>query len=65
MTGLRRLLDRSSLVVAPLTFAAVFMAGWELLVRLFDIKRFLLPSPSSIVTWPWATTSCASATAWR
>ena len=50
MTGLRRLLDRSSLVVAPLTFAAVFMAGWELLVRLFDIKRFLLPSPSSIVT---------------
>lgn len=48
MSRRTRLRERASVVIAPLVFAAVFMAGWELLVRAFDIKRFLLPSPSSI-----------------
>lgn len=42
--------DRFQVVAVPLLFGAVFMLGWELLVAAFDIKQFLLPSPSSIVT---------------
>lgn len=48
MSGVRRGWERSSLVVAPLVFATAFMAVWEMFVRVFDIQRFLLPSPSSI-----------------
>ncbi len=50
MSGVRRLAGRSSVVVAPALFATVFLVGWEILVRQFEIKRFLLPSPSSIGT---------------
>ncbi|MEQ8841840.1 MAG: ABC transporter permease subunit [Acidimicrobiales bacterium] len=48
MTG--RLSDRAATIVVPLLFGAVFLGGWEWLVRAFDIKQFLLPSPSSIYT---------------
>jgi len=43
-----RLAGRTADVLTPLGFGLVFMIAWELLVRLFDIKQFLLPSPSSI-----------------
>lgn len=50
MSGLRRFSDQSSAIIAPLVFGVVFLGGWEILVRAFDIKQFLLPSPSSIWT---------------
>jgi NitT/TauT family transport system permease protein len=45
---LSRFSDRISTVVVPLVFGAVFFSLWEWMVRAFDIKQFLLPSPSSI-----------------
>ena len=50
MSRLSGLSDQASVIVAPLVFGVVFLGGWELLVRAFDIKQFLLPSPSSIWT---------------
>ncbi len=35
-------------VVPPLVFGALFLGAWEAIVRGFDIKPFLLPSPSAI-----------------
>lgn len=46
----RMLADRAATIVVPLLFGAVFLGAWEWLVRAFDIKQFLLPSPSSIST---------------
>ncbi len=48
MKVLSRFSDRISTVVVPLVFGAVFFSLWEWMVRAFDIKQFLLPSPSSI-----------------
>lgn len=36
------------LVVPPLIFGALFLGTWEAIVRVYDIKPFLLPSPSAI-----------------
>jgi len=33
----------------PIAFGLVFLAGWEAIVRVFDIQEFLLPRPTSIV----------------
>lgn len=49
MTG-SRFSDRAATILVPLVFGAVFLGVWEWLVRAFDIKQFLLPSPSSIYT---------------
>ncbi|MEZ5245706.1 MAG: ABC transporter permease subunit [Acidimicrobiales bacterium] len=49
MTG-SRFSDRAATILVPLAFGAVFLGVWEWLVRAFDIKQFLLPSPSSIYT---------------
>ncbi len=46
--GTDHLTGRATDVVTPIVFGLVFMVAWELLVRIFDIKQFLLPSPSSI-----------------
>jgi NitT/TauT family transport system permease protein len=32
----------------PLVFGAIFLGTWELIVKVFDIKPFLLPAPSAI-----------------
>jgi NitT/TauT family transport system permease protein len=45
-----RFSDRAATILVPLVFGAVFLGVWEWLVRAFDIKQFLLPSPSSIYT---------------
>ncbi len=49
MTG-SRFSDRAATILVPLVFGAVFLGVWEWLVRAFDNKQFLLPSPSSIYT---------------
>ena len=36
-------------LAAPLTGLVVFLAAWELLVRAFDIRRFVLLAPSKIL----------------
>jgi ABC-type nitrate/sulfonate/bicarbonate transport system permease component len=38
------------IIVPPLIVGALFVGAWELIVRLFDIKPFLLPAPSAIWT---------------
>ncbi len=40
---------RSAMVVAPVVGLAVVFAIWELYVRVFDISRLTLPTPSSIL----------------
>jgi NitT/TauT family transport system permease protein len=35
-------------IVPPLIVGGLFVATWELIVRIFDIQPFLLPSPSAI-----------------
>jgi NitT/TauT family transport system permease protein len=37
-----------SMLWPPLLFGAVFLLVWELIVVIFDIKKFLLPAPSAI-----------------
>ncbi len=37
-------------VVPPAVVGVLFLSGWELLVRGFDLKPYFLPSPSSIWT---------------
>lgn len=37
-------------VVVPILIGLVFLALWELSVRYFEVSRFILPPPSSIVT---------------
>ncbi len=44
-----RRLRRSAMFVAPIVGIAVVFAVWELYVRVFDISRLTLPTPSSIV----------------
>jgi ABC-type nitrate/sulfonate/bicarbonate transport system permease component len=46
----QRLSRRASTILVPSAFGAVFFGLWEWMVRAFDIKQFLLPSPSSIYT---------------
>jgi NitT/TauT family transport system permease protein len=41
----------SRLIAAPLVGLAVFLGGWELLVRAFDVDSFKLPRPSVIVRY--------------
>ncbi|GJM36921.1 MAG: ABC transporter permease [Acidimicrobiales bacterium] len=50
MNVVSRFSDRISTIVVPLVFGAIFFSLWEWMVRAFDIKQFLLPSPSSIYT---------------
>ena len=37
-----------SVLWPPLLFGAIFLLVWELIVIIFDIKKFLLPAPSAI-----------------
>jgi NitT/TauT family transport system permease protein len=39
------------LIAAPFVGLGVFLGGWELLVRLFDVDSFKLPRPSTIVRY--------------
>ena len=38
----------SKVIVPPLIVGGLFLGTWELIVRLFDIQPYLLPSPSAI-----------------
>ena len=38
------------IILPPLIVGALFVGTWELIVRSFDIKPFLLPAPSAIWT---------------
>jgi len=38
------------IIVPPLIVGGLFVGTWELIVRIFDIKPFLLPAPSAIWT---------------
>jgi ABC-type nitrate/sulfonate/bicarbonate transport system permease component len=44
--GLERLLQQ---VLAPALLIVALIAGWELVVRGFDVKSYVLPAPTSIV----------------
>jgi NitT/TauT family transport system permease protein len=35
-------------LLPPLVFGVLFIAGWQLLVRAFDIRTFVLPAPTDI-----------------
>jgi NitT/TauT family transport system permease protein len=37
-------------LVPPLVFGVLFVAGWQLFVRIFDVRTFVLPAPSDIWT---------------
>jgi len=41
---------QAKLLFPPLAIVTVLLVAWELIVRAFDIQRFLLPAPSVIVT---------------
>ena len=34
----------------PLVFGVVFLAAWEVIVAVYDIKKFLLPAPTAIAS---------------
>ncbi len=48
MSGTGRARRAWSIAWPPLLFGAVFLLVWELVVIIFDIKKFLLPAPSAI-----------------
>ena len=39
-------------IVAPIVGIVLFAVFWELLVKFFDIRRFVLLPPSSIIDTP-------------
>ena len=36
-------------ILAPLIFMILFIIGWDLSIRIFDINKFTLPSPSAVL----------------
>ena len=42
-----------AVVIAPAVFAALVIVGWELFVNWRDVKPYLLPPPSAVVTTLW------------
>lgn len=46
--GRSRSADTALALVPPLVFGVIFVAGWEAVVRGFDLKPYFLPKPSDI-----------------
>ena len=45
-----RVINLLRTVAPPIVFGSAFIALWELIVKAYDIKKFLLPAPSAIVS---------------
>lgn len=50
--------------IPPLLLTLVFVAIWDLSVRVFDIKPFILPSPMSVVEEMWAQRTLLLSATW-